>query len=80
MIGALHEQVTGRRGDIPCNSSRVAAARGVRQRRRSGERGSKPFPAAELYLYEWHLRHALELFMCKIRAESEHREVINGLL
>jgi Transposase, Mutator family len=39
------------------------------------------FPAAELYLCEWHLRHALERLMAKIRAEEpEHRQAIDELL
>jgi hypothetical protein len=38
------------------------------------------FPDAELYLCEWHLRHALERLMDKIRAEGAHRDAINELL
>lgn len=39
------------------------------------------FPDAELYLCEWHLRHALERLMAKIRAdEPEHAEAIDELL
>ncbi len=39
------------------------------------------FPDAELYLCEWHLRHALERLMGKIRIEEpQHREVIDELL
>ncbi len=38
------------------------------------------FPGAELYLCEWHLRHALERLMAKIRKEEEHREAIDALL
>jgi len=39
------------------------------------------FPDAELYLCEWHLRHALERLMGKIRAEQpQHREAIDELL
>src|SRR5665648_899209 len=38
------------------------------------------FPDSELYLCEWHLRHALERLMGKIRAEGEHRDVIDELL
>jgi hypothetical protein len=39
------------------------------------------FPDAELYLCEWHLRHALERLMGKIRSEeSHHREAIDELL
>jgi len=39
------------------------------------------FPEAELYLCEWHLRHALERLMDKIqRSETEHRAAIDGLL
>lgn len=38
------------------------------------------FPRAELYLCEWHLRHALERLMAKIRKESEHRDAIDALL
>lgn len=39
------------------------------------------FPDAELYLCEWHLRHALERLMAKIRAEQpRHRETIDELL
>jgi hypothetical protein len=39
------------------------------------------FPDAELYLCEWHLRHALERLMGKLRTEQpEHREAINKLL
>lgn len=37
------------------------------------------FPQAELYL-EWHLRHALERLMDKIRADDGHREAIDELL
>jgi len=33
------------------------------------------FPDAELYLCEWHLRHALERLMGKLRTEQpQHRE------
>jgi hypothetical protein len=39
------------------------------------------FPRAELYLCEWHLRHALERLMGKIRAEEpQHQEAIDELL
>jgi hypothetical protein len=38
------------------------------------------FPDAELYLCEWHLRHALERLMDKIRAERAHRDAIDELL
>ena len=38
------------------------------------------FSQAELYLCEWHLRHALERLMAKIRKEPEHREAIDALL
>src|SRR5215218_2146673 len=39
------------------------------------------FPAAELYLCEWHLRHALERLMDKIhRSEPQHRAAIDALL
>jgi hypothetical protein len=39
------------------------------------------FPDAELYLCEWHLRHALERLMGKLGTEQpEHREVIDELL
>ena len=39
------------------------------------------FPDAELYLCEWHLRHALERLMGKIRAEDgQHRDAIDELL
>ena len=38
------------------------------------------FPAAELYLCEWHLRHALERLMTKIRQRDEHRAAIDALL
>ena len=39
------------------------------------------FPDAELYLCEWHLRHALERLMEKIRAEEpQHQESIDELL
>ena len=38
------------------------------------------FPDAELYLCEWHLRHALERLMAKLRSEPEHRAAIDGLL
>jgi hypothetical protein len=39
------------------------------------------FPDAELHLCDWHLRHALERLMSKIRAEQpEHREAIDVLL
>jgi hypothetical protein len=38
------------------------------------------FPQAELYLCEWHLRHALERLMDKIaRTEPQHREIIEAL-
>ena len=37
------------------------------------------FPAPS-YLCEWHLRHALERLMAKIRKEEEHREAIDALL
>ena len=38
------------------------------------------FPQAELYLCEWHLRHALERLMAKIRKGDEHRDAIDALL
>jgi hypothetical protein len=39
------------------------------------------FPDAELYLCEWHLRHALERLMGKLRTdEPHHQEAIDGLL
>lgn len=39
------------------------------------------FPDAELYLCEWHLRHALERLMAKIHNnEPEHRAAIDALL
>jgi hypothetical protein len=38
------------------------------------------FPEAELYLCEWHLRHALERLMAKIRQSEEHRAAIDALL
>jgi len=38
------------------------------------------FPEAELYLCEWHLRHALERLMAKIRQSEEHRTAIDALL
>ena len=38
------------------------------------------FPDAELYLCEWHLRHALERLMGKIRTEGAHRDAIDELL
>jgi hypothetical protein len=38
------------------------------------------FPDAELYLCEWHLRHALERLMGKLRAEGGYREAIDELL
>jgi len=39
------------------------------------------FPDAELYLCEWHLRHALERLMAKIRTdEPQHREASDELL
>jgi hypothetical protein len=38
------------------------------------------FPEAELYLCEWHLRHALERLMAKIRQSDEHRRAIDSLL
>src|SRR5256885_2370057 len=39
------------------------------------------FPCAELYLCEWHLRHALERLMRKIRSdEPQHRRAIDQLL
>lgn len=38
------------------------------------------FPEAELYLCEWHLRHALERLMAKIRKSDEHRDAVDALL
>jgi hypothetical protein len=38
------------------------------------------FPEAELDLCEWHLRHALERLMAKIRKSDEHRAAIDALL
>jgi hypothetical protein len=39
------------------------------------------FPDAELYLCEWHLRHALERLMGKLRTEQpQHQETIDELL
>jgi len=38
------------------------------------------FLTSELYLCEWHLRHALERLMAKIRQSDEHRGAIDALL
>jgi hypothetical protein len=38
------------------------------------------FLEGELYLCEWHLRHALERLMAKIGQEPEHRAAIDALL
>jgi hypothetical protein len=38
------------------------------------------FPQADLYLCEWHLRHALERLMHKIRTEGADRDAIDQLL
>jgi len=38
------------------------------------------FPEAELYLCEWHLRHALERLMGKLRTEDVYRDAIDELL
>ncbi len=38
------------------------------------------FPDAELYLCEWHLRHALERLMNTIRSEGANRDAIDELL
>lgn len=38
------------------------------------------FPHAELYLCEWHLRHALERLMNKIRTHDDHQAAIDALL
>jgi Transposase, Mutator family len=38
------------------------------------------FPEAELYLCEWHLRHALDRLMAKIRKRDEDRAAIDALL
>ena len=39
------------------------------------------FPDAELYLCEWHLRHALERLMGKLASEEpQHREALDELL
>lgn len=38
------------------------------------------FPDAELYLCEWHLRHALERLMGNLRAEGSYRDAIDELL
>ncbi len=38
------------------------------------------FPEAEVYLCEWHLRHALERLMAKLRQSDEHRAAIDALL
>ncbi len=38
------------------------------------------FPDAELYLCEWHLRHALERLMAKIRSDDGHQAAIDELL
>jgi hypothetical protein len=38
------------------------------------------FPNADLYLCEWHLRHALERLMTKIRTEAAHEAAIDDLL
>jgi hypothetical protein len=38
------------------------------------------FPEAELYLCEWHLRHALERLMAKLRTDDGHRDAIEELL
>lgn len=78
--GGLYEQVADRLGDtfliaLPGAPPRVVCdndgglVNAVRSR----------FPDAELYLCEWHLRHALERLMSKIRTEGEHREVIDEL-
>jgi hypothetical protein len=38
------------------------------------------FPDAELYFCEWHLRHALERLLAKLRTGEEHRAAIDALL
>jgi hypothetical protein len=38
------------------------------------------FPETELFLCEWHLRHALERLMAKIRNSESHRAAIDALL
>jgi hypothetical protein len=38
------------------------------------------FPEAELYLCEWHLRHALERLMGKLHTEDAYRSAIDQLL
>ena len=38
------------------------------------------FPRAELDLCEWHLRHALERLMAKIRTDPAHQEAVDELL
>ena len=38
------------------------------------------FPEAELYPCEWHLRHAPERLMAKIRKSDEHRAATDALL
>ncbi len=38
------------------------------------------FPDAELYLCEWHLRHALERLMAKLRTDGGRQVAIDGLL
>ena len=38
------------------------------------------FPNAELYQCEWHLRHALERLMAKLRTDGGYQVAIDGLL
>jgi hypothetical protein len=52
----------------------------MRQRLWSHKRLRARFPDAELYLCEWHLRHALERPMGTIRSESGHQDAIDELL
>ena len=52
----------------------------MRQRRRPHERSAR-FPDAELHVCEWHLRHALERLLGKLRTEEpQHQHAIDELL
>jgi hypothetical protein len=72
-------RLTGKRSSALWTGRRRGSC--VRQRRRPHERRACSLPDAELHMCEWHLRHALERLMAKLRTEQpEHRNAIDVLL
>ncbi len=73
-------RIAGQLGGVPARPGGRSDTRGLTTTTASTGAVRATFPDAELYLCEWHLRHALERLMSKIHTESEHRAAIDALL